>query len=106
MAPTLAQTFSEATGRPAPIHEAGSQDAHEDRHAQEADPTHNTSQYGLGQETGQLCSGGVHFQAWARGTGKRAGRSVDWGSPRNTPRLSLPLGSHQKWRCWLRCWDH
>lgn len=51
MAPTLAQTFSVASGSPAPIHEAGSQDAHKDCHAQEADSTHNTSQYRLGQES-------------------------------------------------------
>lgn len=51
MVPTLAQTFSVASGSSASIHQAGSQDAHKDRHAQEADSTHNTSQYRLGQET-------------------------------------------------------
>lgn len=51
MTPTLAQTFSVASGSPAPTHEAGSQDAHKDCHAQEADSTHNTSQYRLGQES-------------------------------------------------------
>lgn len=66
MGPTLAQTFSTAASSPAPIHEAGSQDAHKDCHAQEADSTHDSSQHRLGQEAWQLCARRVDLQAWAR----------------------------------------
>lgn len=66
--PTLAEeAFSAAARSPAPVHEAGGQDAHENSHAQEADPAHHAGQHGLWQEARQLCARGVDFQAWVRG---------------------------------------
>lgn len=52
--PTLAEALAAAAGGPAPVREAGGQDAHEHSHAQEADPAHHAGQHGLGQEARQL----------------------------------------------------
>lgn len=71
--PTLAEALAAATGCPAPVGQAGGQDAHEDSHAQEADPAHHAGQDRLGQQARQLCARGVDFQAW---TGATRGVSV------------------------------
>lgn len=89
----MAEALAAAAGCPAPVGQAGGQDAHEDSHAQEADPAHHAGQDRLGQEAWQLRAGGVHLQAWARG---HEGRSVPAtvGSAPPTPvlRLCPPAG--------------
>ena len=103
--PTLAEALAAAAGCPAPVGQAGGQDAHEDGHPQEADPAHHAGQDRLGQQAGQLRARGVDLQAWAGATkGASVPATVGCGSPPRARRSALPPGSHQKWRRWPCCW--
>lgn len=59
---TLAEALAAAAGSPAPVHEAGGQDAHKNGHAQKADSAHHAGQHGLGQETRELRARRVDLQ--------------------------------------------